>query len=57
MNLVREETVPAEEAAPGDVYLSPYWAMLVGSFIFSGMGALAHALGDSLDGGGGFLRG
>jgi drug/metabolite transporter (DMT)-like permease len=49
MNLVREEAVPAEEAAAGAGQLSPYLSMLVGSFIFSGMGSLAHALGDSLD--------
>jgi drug/metabolite transporter (DMT)-like permease len=49
MNQLREETAPAEETASGAGPLSPYASMLLGSFIFAGMGALAHALGGSLD--------
>jgi drug/metabolite transporter (DMT)-like permease len=49
MNLVQEESSPAEETVPGGVSLSPYAAMLAGSFIFAGMGALGHGLRDSLD--------
>src|SRR5205807_8153234 len=49
MNRVRDEAIPAEESVPGAEFLSPYAAMLIGSFIFAGMGALGHALGESLD--------
>lgn len=49
MNLVRDEATAPEEAVPGAEFLSPYAAMLIGSFIFAGMGALGHALGESLD--------
>jgi drug/metabolite transporter (DMT)-like permease len=49
MNQVQEEAIPREEPAIGAGLWSPYASMLVGSFIFSVMGSLAHALGDSLD--------
>ena len=49
MNQARVESPPAEEAVPGAVALSPYAAMLAGSAVFAVMGALTHALRDSLD--------